>query len=486
MRTAIVRLSVLTVGALVLLGQGCKPTPTTPSQPGTFTKPKPVAASLGFGKLPKLALLEASPAQAPAPEGAAAAPGITAPSAARSSEAAGADAKIMGPSASGVAPSVVRPVPAPKPRPATIEYFIEGQMPTWGSEGEVLLAKKQLPDTTTVGKFAQQAGLPAEVTGSIAGVTSLNFQWKDRDGFIWTYDAANRTASFYKETSDGAEDQRIKPLFDEAESLKIANDFLDAHGFSAIRKREGKVQDLPQFLPLMKGAEETKEAMPCIQEGGSGVESAGVGRGGVGLAVAEPAVGIAVPDKPQPPATGNAAPAIYPSPCWWPIQATVTYPGEREGRKIADSYGADMNTTSLAVDLRTKQVVNGYIQLDENMERSSYPLIDEAAARRRLQSGGRNPVWPWGNETGNIKVRLKTLKLVWMRHDAWLNGTSDTYYLPGLRATGSVERGEGMEPEEYRTIVPLLADDAFEDAAPPAPAPLPMGDVKTLPVPEKK
>ena len=318
-----------------------------------------------------------------------------------------------------------------------------------------------------MGQFAKQAGLPAEVTGSIAGVTSLNFQWRDRDGFIWTYDAANRTASFYKETSDGAEDRRVKPSFDEAESLKIANDFLDAHGFSAIRQRGGKVQDIPQFLPLMEGTGETKGDMPCIQEGGAGVESSGAGRGGVGFAVAAPAAGIAVPDKPLPPAAGNAAPSIYPSPCWWPVQATVTYPGERDGRKIADSYGADMNTTSIAVDLRSKQVVNGYVQLDEAMERSSYPLIDQETAKRRLQSGGRNPIWPWGNESGNIKVRLKTIDLVWMRYDAWQDGTSDTYYLPGLRANGSVERGPGMETEEYKTIIPLLADDAFEDVTPP-------------------
>ncbi|HWQ99987.1 MAG TPA: hypothetical protein VN397_04055, partial [Candidatus Methylomirabilis sp.] len=324
----------------------------------------------------------------------------------------------------------------------------------------------------------------------ITTVTMANFQWHDADGFTWTYDAANRSASFWKEIPIKESERGKKPPFDEAAVMKAADAFMDAHGFSEIRKKGGVIQDIPQFHPLMKGGG-TDSSMPCITndavrpEVGSprlGLAPSGVGTASPGIA---PPAGA--PDGDSGKIRAEPETAIYPSPCWWPIQATVSYPGEREGRKLADSYGNDVNVSNIAIDLQTGQVANGFVQLDENAERSSYPLIDRETAKRRLQSGGRNPVWPWGNETGNIEVHLKTIELVWMRYDVWNNGTNDTYYLPAIRGLGTVLRGKGMEPEEYRTIIPLLADDVFEDVTPPGPEPLPLGgDAQMLQAPGKR
>lgn len=524
MRTSIIRFSVFATGVLVLLGQGCRA--SAPSTAGPASAKQAVASKLGFGKLPKLAALETAPiaAGAPAPsatssagpagattEGSAATPveqpavpSPTAPVAAGAGGLADQSASAVAPT--GAAPTVgtgqsakaqtappknmPRPLPMPKPRPVTVEYIIEDKLPAWSAAGDVLRVGKTLPDAQIVSGFAKQAGLPAEITNGISTVASLNLQWVDRDGYTWTYDAANRSVSFWKETSFAEERGDGRTALDEQEILKAANDFLDAHGFSAIRGRGAQIQELPQLLPLMQGRADKTGMMPCFM---GGVETTGVGTAPSGLksgavtpviqqGSARPATGVPSPKltaaKPlsarSATKNGQISPDFYPYPCWWPVQATVTYPGEREGRRITDGYGTDVNTTNLAVDLRSKQVVNGFIQLDDGVERSVYPLIDQDAAKRRLQSGGRNPVWPWGSETGNIKVRLKKLELVWMRHDVWQGGLSDTYYLPALRASGTVERGKNVPPEDYRTTVPLLADGVFEDETSDVPPPVPL------------
>ena len=156
------------------------------------------------------------------------------------------------------------------------------------------------------------------------------------------------------------------------------------------------------------------------------------------------------------------------------MQATVAYGGTREGRAVVDAGGWPYRHATVSVDLRTKQVTNGWIQLDERAERSSYPLISAESAKKRLQSGGQNPVWPYG-DGGVVRVKLTSISLAWLRYDAWQDGLNETYYLPALLATGTVDRGtKEQAPEEYRTLVPLVDDAAFMDQPGPPPGPLPL------------
>ena len=156
----------------------------------------------------------------------------------------------------------------------------------------------------------------------------------------------------------------------------------------------------------------------------------------------------------------------------------MVYGGSREGKPVVDMSGNTYRSTSVSVDLQTKQVSSGSIQLDQNVERSSYPLIDQGTATKRLQSGGLDPVSPWSNGPGNINVDLTTFDIVWLRYDAWTGNQSATYFIPALRATGTVDRGiKGQTPEPYSEVVPLPSDDVFQvqnvATPPPTPAPLP-------------
>jgi hypothetical protein len=125
------------------------------------------------------------------------------------------------------------------------------------------------------------------------------------------------------------------------------------------------------------------------------------------------------------------------------------------------------------------------VMMSEPADSANYPTIDHETAKRRLQSGGRQPVYPWGNETKNITVHLTRVDLVWIRAEDWRDGTRSAFWLPGLRATGTVDRGIKNQPaESYQTVIPLLNDDAFEpDVTEPYPVPVPMPAIEPATVP---
>ena len=112
----------------------------------------------------------------------------------------------------------------------------------------------------------------------------------------------------------------------------------------------------------------------------------------------------------------------------------------------------------------------------ETIARSAYPLLDSATVMKRLQEGGRNPVYPWGNEIKDVQVTIDKVELAWLRFDSWLNNRQETYDIPAIAASGHVNRNiKGQEPEEYHTTVALVEDDAFAEMEPqPTPVPLPM------------
>jgi hypothetical protein len=109
-------------------------------------------------------------------------------------------------------------------------------------------------------------------------------------------------------------------------------------------------------------------------------------------------------------------------------------------------------------------VTGGNVVYAENLIRSAYPLLDSATVLKRLQEGGRNPVYPWGGESKDIQATIEKVELAWLRFDSWTDNKQQTYYIPAISASGHVDRGiAGQEPEEYHTTVALVKDDAFAE-----------------------
>ncbi len=429
---------IASVSVIALLGAGCTPG----ARP--VTNVPTVAKQQGFGRLPPLQsvvpqedLARAVASEPAAPEAVDVAqnPAVLGTTEGISS----APSAMLAPSGvSGSAPAgtaIARPMPAPYPipRPVTIKYTIDAAMPSWGTDGEVLRRDVTLPDKKIFAPIASSAGLPGQLLSMVKSVSGANVQWEDTEGFTWTFDLTSRSTSFWKDTVDGirfGENPSKEPARDDKKLIAAADAFLDSHGFSAVRAQGGAVELNDAIQPMMGGAETAAaQGMPCILG-------------------------------------ADAAPSVYPNPCGsWSPQATIVYGGTREGRSIMDMWGNPYRSTSLSVDRATNKVTNGSLQLEDKLSRSSYPLVSVETARKRLQEGGRNPVYPWGEE-GEVRVSIKNISLVWIRYESWNAGTSQFYYLPGLLATGTVQRGNAVgAQDEYRTIISLVNDDAFDDGA---------------------
>lgn len=407
------------MGIVSLIAAGC---PSAVPKLGV-QRPSSVAAKQGFGKLPKLGD-GASAEQVANPS---AAYTRTAPSAplALKDQAVG-----SAPSAGGVAmpssPTMIRPIPYPypypQPHPVTVEYLLEGTMPSWGSEGEVARSAVLQTDPSTLAAIGSRIGVPAAVLNGATKFTSFNAQWQDADQIQWGLDSGSNALSFWKNVPYQEPNGKTFPTFSKEEITGIAKAFLLAHGFTSVAAQTPDIQEWPQILPMMgKPMQADGAGMPCRYMEG----------------------------------------ATYPYPCGgWMTQVTLIYPAMHDGKKVTDAYGNPASNATITITLSSKEVTNGYVQLDGSTDRSSYPLIDAETAKRRLQSGGRNPVYAYGEK--NIVVHLKTLEVVWMRYDSWKDSAHETYDLPALLATGTVDRGiKNQPPEDYRTLVPLLKDDVF-------------------------
>lgn len=425
--------------ASVLLGAGCSKAPAPAPADSSSERP---AAVQGFGLLPSL-----QPVGAPGRE-------------VSSNFSLGRSIAI-----SSVAPSVAVPVPAPAVEPAAdmvvsnvgggtvtairapypmpeeikVVYDLKAELPTWNADGSVYRVRQPSVSTSLARAISDAAGVPSQVAALAQEIQGANVSWRDAAGFVWNVDLPGRNLNWWKNVdySKTQPESNTNPKLD-VEAVKAAADnFLRANGFSHL-VGQGVIEENPMILPLLRG-----ESMPCIME-------------------ARPEAA---------PAAADAKMMIYPSPCgYYPIQVTVYYPDTRDGMSTVDTGGWISRKANIQIDIKDNSVVGGNVMLPVNEDMSSYPLISAQEAQDRLMKGGNNPVYGWNDGSGVKEVRatINTVKLGYMRHDSWENTTMKTYFLPALIAEGTVNRGGNqVEPETYRTVVPLVADKAFQNSPSP-------------------
>jgi hypothetical protein len=292
--------------------------------------------------------------------------------------------------------------------------------------------------TTGLKSLALASGLPSQALGDSPDLRSFNLSWKDTDGLTWSFDSMGRNLSFWKEmdyrvmdAQPEAKIQQPATLSDE-EIIAIATDFMTRHGFGT------SIHGTPIIDHPWKGIDGTM--MPCP-----------------------------VPlMKPTDPAAGGvASDAMMIAPCGgYPQVISITYPLLFNGQEVYDMGGWPSSGISLQVDLSSKQVTGGNIWPMPDTDSSTYPLIGADEAMKRLSTGGRNPLYWYGEDVTAVRITIDKVTLAWMRYDAWDQDGSKTFFLPALRGTGTQDYGNG-KTDAYNTIVPLVADDAFGGATPP-------------------
>ncbi|MCI0479049.1 hypothetical protein L0Y59_00690 [Candidatus Uhrbacteria bacterium] len=421
--------------AFVLVGQGCPTgrtdTTVVPQEPETPVER--VADKKAFGKLPSPGAPSGQEALVSDDASALGAGGLARPAVAPSAE--------VGMKASTDMAVIGRPIPGPYPSPGIVTYDLDATLPSWPADGAVLRMRDiSIPSAARV---VTDVGVPGQALGDDPKIHNINVSWRDTDGMQWTYDAMNHMISFWKEMATKADEATRPPDIDDADLVGIADAFLAKKGFGNVPRGPGVVEK-PWGEDLMRCAE------PFLSEPDAGSAGSDASR----TVTAEPAV------APAPDETVSSMPR-----CWWPsYQANVLYEGTRDGKRIQDAGGWPWRAANVSIEMKSKTVTGGSIYLARDVDSSQYPLISKEEAEKRLRSGGRNPLWSW--EGGTVKVHLKTVDVVWMRYDAWRDGMNETFLLPALAASGDATYPDGRT-DEYRTIIPLVTDDAFEDAAPP-------------------
>ncbi len=441
------------VALVALLGQGCptppKP-PAIPPQGGPRTAPPP-AAKMGFGKLPALQASGALGTPEAMSGDARSALSPVAPQPATMPASGVADIAAEGSAGSGGGATGIRIAPVPPEngeKQVNVFYTVDATLPEWGSEEQVLRVRRPDLDPSLIRNVGVPAGLPSVLAGQVVSVQSLNMSWMDGESFTWSFDPAYGHLNWWKQQDVAGlrvpeNDQPI--TVDKARAIAAADAFLNAHGLGSIREQGGMVEDQPWMTA-------TDAMMPCLFKE---------------EAMARDAEANAA-------SAGEATSLIYPSPCgWYPQEVTVFYGSNLEGRPVVDAGGWPFRLSSVQVSLSDYSVRGGNVQMMQGLDRSAYPLISREEAVKRLEAGGRNPVYGWGTE--DVNVTIDTAELVWMRFDSWKDSKQETYYLPALAARGTVDHKiEGQEPEPYHTVVPLVSDDAFDLGDGGVPVPLPM------------
>lgn len=442
-----------------LLGAGCVTQPVTRS-----TQPVPVPVKNGFGKLPGL-----TPSGAPGnpeasvgaygntPSASVSASPVPTPSAPQKVEATAmmaADASVTvtnGNAVGGSAGMRIMPVPPMPEKPVNVIYKVSATLPAWGAEGQVLRVRRPEVDAGVIRGLAVPAGLPSVLADQVKQVQGVNMSWIDKEDFQWNFDPMYGNLNWWKqydprilaemESGRVPEPNRDNPAaVDKARVMAAADRFLDAHGLSALRAQGGVLDE----MAWMDSA-----SAPCLLKGAEAMVR-----------------------------STEAATAIYPGPCgWYPADITVFYGTRLEGLPAVDVGGWPFRLSSVQVSLQDYSVRGGNVQLTNDLDRSAYPLIERTVAMKRLEAGGRNPVYGWGEPMGgDIRVNITSVELAWMRFDSWADNKQQSYYLPALAAKGTVDRNiQGQQPEEYHTVVPLVTDESFDIGPEPGiPVPMPL------------
>ena len=264
----------------------------------------------------------------------------------------------------------------------------------------------------------KSAGLPAALADSISEVQSLNASWKGKNSITWSFDAMSNSLSWWKEVVYPQGDQG-QPKLDEARAIQVAQDFVKANGLTGYATTAPELENAPWIRPMLE-----QTSMPCP------------------MVKMDPAAASARAEAaPDAPATDSSMIA----PCfWYPRTVNIVYPDVRDGKRVTDAWsGYPQQALTITVSLDTYEVTGGYANLPTSLEASSYPMIDKGAVEEALKKGGRSAYYGWGKKGTRVQIQYNKFEQVVMRYDSWKDNKNETYFVPALLATGTVDAGDG-------------------------------------------
>jgi hypothetical protein len=354
---------------LVMLGAGCLPSTKTVKVAQPFENPsvsQPININQGFGNLPKIAI-----------------------------------------------------------PPSTAKVTVKATLPKLPQNITVLRLRHGLPDDTELKNLTNALQIPAGVLGNFPKTTAMSLEWRDDQGFRWSYRASERILEFWNTATSGPLTVAALRPYDEL--MATANAFIFSRGFRSQYYRPGVVNP-DWYLWWTNGIAKHEcldaEAVRQIR---------GIAASDPLLAGGPPAL---VPDQGQ---------CVKPE---FPSRTVIRYHALLDERDIVRSDGSYVNGAEIVVDHSKGAIVSGKISLFSDPERSDYPSLDNEQALALLKRGGLS------GAAGEIE--LTTLDFVFLRLEDASVVPPATYLIPSIMGKGTHIRPDG-QTEAYRVVAPLLA-----------------------------
>lgn len=330
----------------------------------------------------------------------------------------------------GPAPSVPERTEGPN-----VAWIVEP--PPYPTEVTVLRMHRTLPDPTFLQNITTALHIPAGVIRSNSTAESMTVTWKDDQGYRWTYDAEENRIAFKRIEQSAI--QTVTTLADPNAYTAIADAFLKERGVSYEREWSE---------PLL--AFNWNEWWEYMQEGSRCMSTVSVkamrdfARHGT----------FGDPTPPTLPFHTNVH-CVEPE---FPARQAVQYNLNQDGMEVYDERGQPSAAAELVVHAETNTVESGWFHLIQDVDRSNYPVKTERDFFEQLKTGGLRGTEPY---PANAAITLHAFSRGLYQHTAEVNGIQRTYFIPGVHASGKIQRSDGTT-EPFQTFVPLLREDAYK------------------------
>ncbi len=361
---------VMVLATTVLLGAGCWAVPASPKVAETLTNPTitaPTAAKLGFGALPKI--------QIPAGR-----------------------AKVT----------------------------LKKELPKLPPEITVLRLRLGTPDDVKLRNLTNALNIPAGMLGNFPQTTELNLEWKDDQGYRWSYRASARTLEFWNTATSGPLTlSELKPYSD---VLATADSFIFARGLKGMYYRQGLVR--PDWYGWWSDAQSRGLCMDRnVLNTVRALSSSAVLTGGVLPPLVAKETGACV--KPE-----------------FPSRQVIAYRALLDEQDVVRPDGSYFDGAEIAIDSARGIVSSGRLNMYYDPERSNYPALSKEKVAALLAQGGLS------GATGDMT--MTDYDFVLLRLDDESVTPPDAYLIQSILAKGTRALANGAT-EPFNIVVPLLA-----------------------------
>jgi hypothetical protein len=361
----------LTAVALAsLLGAGCWTVPNPPKVAQPFANPatnEHVAAEKGFGKLPKI---EVPPSQA--------------------------------------------------------KVTVSAVLPHLPPNVTVLRVRRGLPNDTELKNLTNALNIPAAVLGNFPSAREMQLEWRDDQGFRWSYRATERVLEFRRTATSGPLTVDLLKPYDEL--VTTANSFIFSRGFRPQYYRSGLMA--PDWHMWWANGLANGRCM-----------DAETIRGIRGIAASDPLLASSLPALS--PNTNRCAKPEFPA------LTAIRYRAMLDERDVVRRDGSYVNGAEIVVDNSNKAIVSGKINLFYDPERSDYPALTNEQAMDFIKRGGLS------GATGEIEI--SSLEFVFLRVEDESTTPPSAYLIPAALGKGTHLRPDG-QTQAYSIVAPLLVE----------------------------